>query len=156
MRPKVLSHQFVYSFPEVLEEATLYVSIEFATAAHLCCCGCGQEVITPFSPTDWRMIFNGEAISLEPSIGNWSFPCRSHYFLKRNKVVWASNMLPEDIEAGRAFDRAAKAMQYAAEPTVTEVARIDVHLETPSPIHKPISRRTGLWTKLKKWISLLK
>jgi hypothetical protein len=33
----------------------LYVSIEFATAAHSCACGCGREVVTPPGPTDWRI-----------------------------------------------------------------------------------------------------
>ncbi|MFC4855982.1 DUF6527 family protein [Actinophytocola glycyrrhizae] len=29
---------------------------------------------------DQRRDFNGETVSLSPSIGNWSFPCRSHYY----------------------------------------------------------------------------
>ena len=37
-----------------------------------CCCGCGEEVVTPFSPAQWQMSFDGEAVSLHPSIGNWN------------------------------------------------------------------------------------
>ena len=34
------THKFVTAFPEKLEDGTLYVSVEFGTAAHLCFCGC--------------------------------------------------------------------------------------------------------------------
>jgi len=39
--------------------------IEYATAVHKCACGCGKEVVTPLSPTDWKLIFDGKALSLE-------------------------------------------------------------------------------------------
>ena len=35
----VLKHEFVEFIPDELQEGTIYVSIRFATAAHLCCCG---------------------------------------------------------------------------------------------------------------------
>jgi hypothetical protein len=47
-----------------------------------CCCGCGHEVVTPFSPTDWKLTFDCVSVSLYPSIGNWSPPCRAHYFIE--------------------------------------------------------------------------
>ena len=59
-----LEHRFVKHIPERLEPGVLYVSMEYATAAHSCCCGCGEEVVTPFTPTDWKMTFDGETISL--------------------------------------------------------------------------------------------
>jgi len=74
-RQETLRHEFVEHIPEELEEGVLYVSITYATAAHKCACGCGREVITPFTPTDWKMTFDGETISLAPSIGNWNFEC---------------------------------------------------------------------------------
>ena len=83
-----LSHNFVRSVPEALEQGVLYVSIEYATAIHRCCCGCGKEVVTPLSPRDWKLTFDGETVSLHPSIGNWSFPCRSHYWIKQDRVEW--------------------------------------------------------------------
>jgi hypothetical protein len=33
--------------------------------------------------------FDGRSVSLTPSIGSWSLPCHSHYFLTRGKVRWA-------------------------------------------------------------------
>jgi len=83
-----LVHKFVRSVPETLDEGVIYVSIDYATAIHKCCCGCGNEVVTPISPKDWKLIFDGETISLEPSIGNWSYKCQSHYFITRNRVEW--------------------------------------------------------------------
>lgn len=79
MSIKSLAPQFVQSFPQKLEPGELYLAMEFATAAHLYACGCGNKVITPFSPTDWQLSFDGETVSLKHSIGNWSFKCRSHY-----------------------------------------------------------------------------
>ncbi len=91
-----------------LEEGTVYVSISYATAVHLCCCGCGSEVVTPLAPTDWRITFDGETISLSPSIGNWNFPCKSHYWITRNEVVPAECWTRKEINANRHKDRAEK------------------------------------------------
>ncbi|MEM7601949.1 MAG: DUF6527 family protein [Verrucomicrobiota bacterium] len=103
-----LEHRFVENIPDSLEPSVLYLSMPYATAAHLCCCGCGEEVITPFSPTDWKMIFNGEAITIHPSIGNWSFSCRSHYFIRDGRVVEAPPWSEEQVMAGRLHDKRAK------------------------------------------------
>ena len=83
-----LDHEFVHHIPEHLADGVLYVSVAFATALHRCCCGCGSEVVTPLSPNDWSMTYDGESISLCPSIGNRSFECQSHYCIRRNKVFW--------------------------------------------------------------------
>src|SRR5690348_11105827 len=88
MRAPAMRHEFVEFIPDTLEKDVLYVSMPFATAVHSCACGCGLEVVTPFSPTDWSMQFNGDTISLHPSIGNWSFPCRSHYLIQRGRIIW--------------------------------------------------------------------
>lgn len=56
---------------------------------HLCACGCRTKVVTPISSTEWRLIYDGESVSLYPSIGNWQFPCQSHYWIRRNEIRWA-------------------------------------------------------------------
>lgn len=114
LRHEVLKHEFVEYIPEDLNEGVVYVSIKYATAVHKCCCGCGNEVTTPISPTDWRLIFDGESVSLEPSIGNWSFPCRSHYWITRNRVRWAPRWSEKEIAAARARERAAKERYFYA------------------------------------------
>ena len=103
-----ITHEFVETIPENLQHGTLYISIPFATAVHRCCCGCGNEVVTPLTPTDWELSFNGETVSLYPSIGNWSLPCKSHYWITRDKVRWASKWSDKQIRLGRSRDRRAK------------------------------------------------
>ena len=107
-----LSHKFVKNIPEQLEDGTIYISIDYATAIHKCCCGCGREVVTPFSPTDWTLIFDGKTISLRPSIGNWSFACQSHYWITNNEVEWARKWAKEEIAQGRNEDIAKKEAYY--------------------------------------------
>jgi hypothetical protein len=111
-RATVLTHELVEYIPDDLKDGTIYVSMAFATVAHKCCCGCGNEVITPLSPTDWKLIFDGQSISLDPSIGNWNFPCQSHYWIRQDKVVWARRWSRKKIEAGRPYDRLAKARYF--------------------------------------------
>ncbi|MBW1783205.1 MAG: hypothetical protein JRL30_20990 [Deltaproteobacteria bacterium] len=103
-----LKHEFVDHIPNELNAGTIYVSITFATVVHKCCCGCGNEVVTPLSPTDWKLIYDGQSITLNPSIGNWNFDCKSHYWIKRNRVIWAPQWSQEEIDAGRAYDTIAK------------------------------------------------
>lgn len=110
------THKFVKAFPDKLDNGILYVSVEFGTAAHRCFCGCGSEVYTRFSPRDWSMKFNGEAVSISPSIGNWSFACQSHYILDSGRVHWADRWSRERIELGRLLDRERKDRHYKRDP----------------------------------------
>jgi hypothetical protein len=99
-----IQHKFVEFIPDVIEEGILYISIEYCTAVHKCVCGCGNEVVTPLSPTDWELRFNGKTISLYPSIGNWNFECRSHYWITKNEVHHARKWKDWEIEEGRKKD----------------------------------------------------
>jgi hypothetical protein len=97
----VIRHLFVDSFPEPLQPGILYVSIPFASSAHLCACGCGHEVITPISPVFWELTFHGDSVSLWPSIGSWGSPCESHYWIRHNRIEWSHPMSKAQIERGR-------------------------------------------------------
>ena len=108
-----LRHEFVEFIPAVLDPGVIYVSITYATAAHRCCCGCGNEVVTPLTPTDWALIFDGDSITLKPSIGNWGLPCNSHYWIIRNRVRWAKKWTRTMIENGRAQDVSNKASYFS-------------------------------------------
>lgn len=108
MRQTDFSHQIVEFIPERLEGGILYVSYRYKTAVHKCACGCGEEVVTPLGPTDWSILIENGTATLYPSIGNWSFACRSHYFVRKGKVVWAGQMSRQQIERGRALDRKAR------------------------------------------------
>ena len=147
MKPEiVLAHEFVEFIPEQLKERTLYISKEYSTAVHKCCCGCGREVVTPLSPTDWQLTFDGKSVSLYPSIGSWSLPCQSHYFITKNRVVWALQWSPEQIARGRAYEAQAKERYYSTPPATTDEGAATA---VPSDKGKP---KESFWQKLKKWL----
>src|SRR5258706_10613505 len=108
-----LNPEFVEFIPEKLEDGKIYISVEYKTASHNCACGCGNKVVTPLSPTGWRLTNEGGMVSLYPSIGNWGFPCRSHYWIKRNQVIVSYEMSPQEIAAGRRYDAKLKERHYA-------------------------------------------
>ena len=85
----MLQHKFAEFIPDSIEEGVLYISIKYCTAIHKCACGCGNEVVTPISPADWKLTFDGKTISLFPSIGNWNFKCQSHYWIKNSQIIHA-------------------------------------------------------------------
>lgn len=107
-----LEHRFVEFIPKDIEDNVLYISIRFRTAIHKCACGCGIKTVTPLSPTDWKLIFNGKSVSLSPSIGNWNFPCRSHYWIIENDIEWAPKWNKEMIKIGREESKNDKERYY--------------------------------------------
>jgi hypothetical protein len=113
-REIILNHEFVEYIPDDIKEGTIYISVTFATAVHKCCCGCRNQVVTPLSPTDWKLTFDGKFISLDPSIGNWGFPCQSHYWIKHNTVRWAPRWTKKQIEAGRQHDKSTKEKYFSS------------------------------------------
>jgi hypothetical protein len=96
-----LEHRFVKVIPDQIEEGVLYISIEYATAIHKCVCGCKNDVVTPLSPTDWKLTYDGDTVSLYPSIGNWNFECNSHYWITNNRIKHARKWSTEEVELGR-------------------------------------------------------
>lgn len=142
-RELVLRHEFVEFIPDQLKDGTIYVSIPYATVAHKCCCGCGTEVVTPLSPADWTLIFDGESISLDPSIGNWSFDCKSHYWIRGNRVRWAERWSPERIKLERSDTRAA---EEGAVDTPCAGGRAD----------DPENKERPFWHRVRDWRRWLK
>ncbi len=129
MRHTRLRHQFVHYIPERLEPGVLYVSVDYCTAVHSCCCGCGQEVVTPLSPAGWKLIFDGATVSLSPSVGNWNFKCRSHYFIREGRVIevgrWTSERSPVEPR----------------DTSELELIEIDE------------ARNGGTWSRIKGWLT---
>lgn len=145
MRIAKLRHKFVSTVPETLEDGVLYVSPEYRTMTHKCCCGCGHEVVTPLGPTDWKLTFDGVSISLYPSIGNWSLTCRSHYWIDQGAVKWAGQWSEAEIAAGRAYDRSLKERYYAPAP--------DKSAGPTPPECAPSTAQGGFLAWLKRWFS---
>ena len=112
MRINHFVHSFVDTIPEQLAPGTLYIALHYKIAAHLCCCGCGREVVTPLSPAQWRITFNGETVSLSPSVGNWNLPCRSHYILNDGKVLEADTWSDKQVAYGQARDKREREAHY--------------------------------------------
>lgn len=137
---KKLNHRFVEYIPKDLEEGVLYISIRFGTAVHKCACGCGNKTVTPLSPTDWELKYNGESISLNPSIGNWSFPCQSHYWIINDEIRWADKWSKEKIQTNRARQQINKKRYFNSSKTSSKESE---------------SEDQSLWNKFKSWISNL-
>ena len=128
--PIRIKHEFVEFIPKERQEGVLYVSIPYATAVHNCFCGCGLKVVTPISPVGWQLTFDGETVTLSPSVGSWRFPCRSHYFIRHDAAVWAGNMSQDEIYyyysgyyeyQSQQKDRAVVEVNDAAKPAKVEI-----------------------------------
>ena len=139
MRRASIIPAYVDTIPDRLDEGILYVCEQYHTVAHKCCCGCGEEVVTPLTPADWSLRKIGNVVSLTPSIGNWSFACKSHYWIRRNQVIWEGTLSQGQIDRVRARDRADKK------------AYIEVINRQKDQQAGPISWLTKLWQKIVRW-----
>lgn len=114
-----LRPDFVDSFPQPMSSGILYISVKFNSCGHLCCCGCGSEVITPLSPAQWSFAYNGQEATLEPSIGNWTLECKSHYWVRSGRVTWSRRFTGSEVEINQTKDRADLEALYATPSSVT-------------------------------------
>jgi Family of unknown function (DUF6527) len=124
--------------------------MEYATVTHKCCRGCGNEVVTPLTPTDWKLTYDGESISLHPPIGNWNFPCQSHYWIRNSTVKWADQWSREQIEAGGTFDRRAKKEYYTTEYSPPDGEKPVITERAPNG-----APRGSLWTRYSELVVAL-
>jgi hypothetical protein len=146
LKYRELEHRFVKHVPENVEPGVLYVSMEYGTVVHRCCCGCGEEVVTPLTPTDWKLIFDGETVSLWPSVGSWTLKCRSHYIVEDGRVFEAPPWSESQIAAERLRDRATKANFYGIQEPKAEV-----RLPRQSPSSGARTERLNLWQRFARW-----
>lgn len=138
----MLQHKFVEFIPQKVEEGILYISIEYCTAIHKCVCGCGNEVVTPLSPTDWKLTFNGKSVTLHPSIGNWNFECQSHYWIRNNEIELAGRWTEKEIHSGRENDLKRKSEYFE-----------DLDIPKGESITQEIPKPT-IWQKISKFFRL--
>jgi hypothetical protein len=147
MRKSFLTHEFVDVIPTNPVEGILYISIRYRTAVHQCPCGCRNKVVTPIKPARWHLSFDGDSVSLSPSIGSWQFPCRSHYWIRNNEIRWAQQWTEEEIEEGRDRDSAELRAYYARrtkEKETTPVRLVDEQ------------KKSGILSKVWRWLTRLK
>jgi hypothetical protein len=136
-----LVHEFVEYVPEKVEEGKVYVSIPFKVVMHVCCCGCGVEVATPISPADWQLTFDGDTVSLWPSIGNWGLPCQSHYWIEEDRVVWAASWTKKEIASARLRDKRLVEQRFRPSRDATG---------TGGSTSRDIVANDGAWKKVKR------
>lgn len=154
MRHQTLEHRFVRNVPRELDPGVLYISVDYATAVHSCCCGCGDRVVTPFTPTDWRITFDGESVSLDPSVGNWNQKCRSHYVIRRNRVLEAGSWSNAQVEAERRRDKMAKAAYFGK--TADAKPSVVTHVDDRAPstaVQETNHSSRSLWARVKTWLT---
>jgi hypothetical protein len=133
-----MKHEFVEYIPNELETDTVYVSMNHATVIHSCFCGCGNQVVTPLAPTGWKLTYDGEFITLYPSVGNWNLPCKSHYWIRSGQIEWSTEWSDERIEAGRLAEASRRNDYYSRRSNMN--SRDDLVL--------------GFWARL--WLQLTK
>ena len=149
-RVKQLDPRFIETMPDTIEPGILYVSLEYGSMIHGCACGCGGEVVLPLTPLDWSLRYDGETISVWPSVGNWSLPCRSHYIIDKGQIRWAGAWTDKQIAAGRALDlarkqsRSAPAMKPAQEAD-SAVSDTIVRAAPPRSCFGGIRHRVARW-----------
>lgn len=69
-------------FIDKMEENTIYISDKYGISEHKCLCGCGKRVATPLGYKEWSYkIDTKNRLSMHPSIGNYQYPCKSHYII---------------------------------------------------------------------------
>jgi hypothetical protein len=82
--------ELVEFIPDKIEPDVIYISLKYGSSSHLCCCGCGKEVHLPFKPmwdNGWDLTLDENNVAtFSPSIGNWQYPCRSHYWIEKNEA----------------------------------------------------------------------
>ncbi|MFA1624304.1 DUF6527 family protein [Rhizobium mongolense] len=96
-----------------MDDGILYISEEFGTAAHNCCCGCGVKIVTPLKAGKWQMRNSNGLVTIHPSIGNWSSACQSHYIIAGNQIRWARGFSEAEIRSNRAHDKRVSAAAHA-------------------------------------------
>jgi len=151
MKTNSVVYQFVDFIPERIESGVLYISQRYGTAMHKCCCGCGEEVVTPLNPTDWSFRIEGDLVTLHPSIGNWSFSCKSHYWIRKGKVIWASHMSMQQIQHSRSIDHSVKQAYFEK---LNSQKSHPVKPASPTYRNKQDEFFQSMWANFKRWLGI--
>lgn len=152
MKQTTITPQFVEFIPDQLQEGILYISERYGTVVHKCCCGCGEEVVTPLTPADWQLRKEGSNVTLFPSVGNWNFHCKSHYWIRRNRVEWARAITKQQIRRVQERDRQDKE-RYVAQVNARKADGVGIWPAADLAGDKANDgfRLYGIWLALKDW-----
>ena len=114
-KPQQLEPIFVDLLPATgsIGPGELWISLKHRTLNLRCPCACGKLRVLTIHPSRWHFYFDGKAVSLCSTTGGsvWSHSgCGSHYFIRRNTVIWAERIDPKwhneyaQIEKARLID----------------------------------------------------
>jgi hypothetical protein len=140
MRIDRITPELVELAPRVLQPGRLYISEKYRAVVHLCCCGCGEKVVTPLSPAEWQIQLAQGRATLHPSIGNWSMACQSHYLIRDNRVIWSGQLSKRQIKA--VFERDRRDLQAMHRGTQEQPT---VEQSAPSPSSSGRERADAGW-----------
>lgn len=131
MRLHQITPELVELAPRDLQPGRLYISNKYRAAVHLCCCGCGEKVVTPLSPAEWQAEVSHGRATLHPSIGNGAMACMSHYFIRNNRVIWCTPL--SKMQAKTVFVRDQRDLRtlHRAADSVTNTRNVSPSTELP-------------------------
>jgi hypothetical protein len=89
----------------------------------------------PLNRAGWTLEIADRGVTLRPSIGNWSLPCRSHYLIRQGRVVWARDMSREEIADGWLRDERLRDIH---------LAEVNRRKEAPTQI-RPTAQESEFW-----------
>lgn len=96
----------VGELPDILKRGSLYLIGDGApwSAALLCPCGCRDVIqlsLLDGDPPRWRLSLDGDGLpTLVPSVRRTQ-GCRSHFFLRRGRVVWSREVANAERDGAR-------------------------------------------------------
>lgn len=90
MRITEIKPEYVDNVPALsgMKEGVLYINKNDKWTLHLCPCGCGKPVMLPIGDYAWTLTERDKGVTMRPSVGNFDFPCKSHYYITVNKIEW--------------------------------------------------------------------
>ncbi|MBI4938990.1 MAG: hypothetical protein HY846_12400 [Nitrosomonadales bacterium] len=112
-----------------------------------------MKVVTSLSPARWKLYRDGDLVTLHPSIGNWDFPCRSHYWIRRNRIVWSGTITKQQIQ--RVKERDKRDMErYIAQANLHKNEEASTNTATKQGQNKRNENASliTLWHRIKTWI----
>jgi hypothetical protein len=80
---------FVEEMTDLYKINHIYISEKYNVSKHICLCGCEEMVVMPLDDGTkwWKLVKEKDGtISFIGSVGNFQYPCKSHYIITKNKA----------------------------------------------------------------------
>ena len=116
-RLKAITPKFVEFIPtegKDLIPGIVYINMKHGMVVYRCLCGCGGLSEFMLDPIRFRMEYDGSNVTFYPSIGISYLECRSHYWIRNNRIEWCAPMEDwESQEAQRLLSRVNHICQFS-------------------------------------------